>query len=68
MSGKATVTKGKKTFVLNINESIDIKIGELHRLENRSKNIVKIIEIQSGTYLGEDDIIRFEDEYSRKIN
>jgi len=66
ISGEATVTKGKKTFILKVNESIDIKISELHRLENNTKDIVKIIEIQSGTYLGEDDIIRYKDEYSRK--
>ena len=66
ISGKATVTKGENTFILKVNESIDIKIGELHRLENNTKDILKIIEIQSGTYLGEDDIVRYKDEYSRK--
>jgi len=64
--GKATITKGNKIFVMKINDSIDIKIGEIHRLENKSKNILKIIEIQCGTYLGEDDIVRYKDEYSRK--
>ena len=49
--GKATVTKIRKVFDLVKGESIDISIGEIHRLENKTKKNVKIIEIQTGTYL-----------------
>ena len=65
IEGIATVTKGKKVFQLKKNQSIDIKIGEIHRLENKTNKIVKIIEIQTGNYIGEDDIVRYEDKYKR---
>ena len=52
-------------FQLKKNQSIDIKIGEIHRLENKTNKIVKIIEIQTGNYIGEDDIVRYEDKYKR---
>ena len=65
IEGIATVTKGKKKYRLTKNQSIDIKIGEIHRLENKTDNILRIIEIQTGSYVGEDDIERFEDEYKR---
>ena len=65
IKGIATVTKGNKKIQLKKNESIDIKVGEIHRLENKTKKELKIIEIQTGEYLGEDDIIRYKDDYKR---
>jgi mannose-1-phosphate guanylyltransferase len=65
VSGSAEVTKGDKTFLLSENESTYIPIGMVHALENRGKVPLEIIEIQSGSYLGEDDIVRFEDRYGR---
>jgi mannose-1-phosphate guanylyltransferase len=64
-SGEATVTCGKKTFKLIRNESTFIPQGELHRLENKGKKPLEIIEVQTGSYLGEDDITRIEDDYQR---
>lgn len=63
--GTARVTRGEETFVLSENESTYIPIGTRHRLENPGKVPLEIIEVQSGAYLGEDDIIRFEDTYGR---
>lgn len=65
VSGTALVTKGEATFLLSENESTFISIGETHRLENPGSIPLEIIEVQSGGYLGEDDIIRFEDIYKR---
>ncbi len=65
VSGTAWVTKGDEVFELTENESTFIPIGETHRLENRGKIPLNIIEVQSGSYLGEDDIVRFEDQYGR---
>jgi mannose-6-phosphate isomerase-like protein (cupin superfamily) len=65
IKGKASVTKGKKTFDLNKGESTFIPLGAMHALENKTLEALEIIEVQSGTYLGEDDIIRFEDIYGR---
>ena len=65
IKGKAKVTCGKKTFQLIENQSTYIPLGELHRLENIGSTPLEIIEIQTGDYLGEDDIIRIEDEYDR---
>lgn len=65
VSGTATVTCGKKTFMLTENQSTYIPSGELHRLENPGKVPLHLIEVQSGSYLGEDDIVRFEDGYGR---
>jgi len=65
VSGSAEVTKGDKTFLLSENESTYIPIGMVHALENLGKVPLEIIEIQSGSYLGEDDIVRFEDRYGR---
>jgi mannose-1-phosphate guanylyltransferase len=65
VSGRAKVTNGDKTFFLNKNESTYISTGVIHSLENTEKNILELIEVQSGTYLGEDDIVRFEDKYGR---
>ena len=64
-SGEAIVTCGQNTFKLKENESTFIPKGELHRLENEGEEALEIIEIQTGHYLGEDDIIRLEDDYQR---
>ena len=65
VSGSARVTNGDKTFLLSENESTYIPIGVVHALENPGKVPLEIIEIQSGSYLGEDDIVRFSDNYGR---
>jgi len=65
VSGCAKVTNGNKTFLLTENQSTYIPIGEIHALENPGKTPLELIEIQSGGYLGEDDIVRFEDTYGR---
>jgi len=65
VNGIAKVTCGDRTFSLNKNQSTYIPKGEVHRLENTEKIDLEIIEIQTGDYLGEDDIIRLEDDYQR---
>jgi mannose-1-phosphate guanylyltransferase/mannose-6-phosphate isomerase len=65
VKGTARVTCGDQVFVLHENESTYIPIGETHRLENPGNIPLEVIEIQSGSYLGEDDIVRFEDVYDR---
>ena len=67
VTGTARVKNGEKTFVLCENESTYIPIGVIHSLENPGMVPLEIIEIQSGSYLGEDDIVRFEDIYGRAI-
>jgi len=64
--GTATAINGKEVLTLNKGESTYIPLGVKHSLENKTKNSLEIIEVQSGTYLGEDDIIRFEDIYGRE--
>jgi mannose-1-phosphate guanylyltransferase len=66
VSGVAKVTLGSEIFFLYENESTYIPIGEVHSLENSGDSKLEIIEIQSGAYLGEDDIFRFADEYGRE--
>ncbi|MFM0036715.1 sugar phosphate nucleotidyltransferase [Paraburkholderia strydomiana] len=63
--GTALVTRGEEQFLLSENESTFIPLGTRHRLENPGKVPLEIIEIQSGAYLGEDDIVRFNDNYGR---
>jgi mannose-1-phosphate guanylyltransferase len=63
--GIAKITCGNKSFKLKKNQSTYIPQGEIHRLENQQKTLLEIIEIQTGNYLGEDDIIRIEDDYER---
>ena len=63
--GTAKVTIGEKTFLLSENESTYIPIGTIHALENPGKIPLEMIEVQTGGYLGEDDIVRFEDRYGR---
>lgn len=65
VAGTAEVTRGKETFLLSENQSTYIPIGEVHRLRNPGKVPLEMIEVQSGSYLGEDDIVRFEDTYGR---
>lgn len=65
VSGTAEVTCGEKITLLTENQSIYIPLGELHRLSNPGVIPLEIIEVQSGSYLGEDDIVRFEDTYGR---
>lgn len=65
VSGCALVTKGDNIFPLSENESTFIPVGVVHALENPGQVPLEIIEIQSGSYLGEDDIVRFEDRYGR---
>ena len=65
VSGIAKVTKGDDTFELLENESTYIPLGEVHALENPGNTDLELIEVQSGSYLGEDDIVRLEDIYGR---
>lgn len=65
VSGTAKVTKGEDTFLVSENQSTYIAIGETHALENPGNIPLEMIEVQSGSYLGEDDIVRFEDRYGR---
>jgi len=65
VTGTARVTKGDETFLVSENESTFIPLGTTHRLENPGKLPLEMIEVQSGAYLGEDDIVRFEDRYGR---
>ena len=65
VSGTAEVTNGDKVILLAENQSTYIPLGQTHRLTNPGKLPLEIIEVQSGSYLGEDDIVRFEDTYGR---
>ena len=65
VSGSATVCRDEDMFVLNCNESVYIKAGQKHRLANETEEPLFVIEVQTGSYLGEDDIIRYEDVYHR---
>jgi len=65
VSGLAKVTNGDREFLLHENESTYIPVGTIHSLENPGKVQLELIEVQSGKYLGEDDIVRFEDKYGR---
>ncbi|WOX04843.1 mannose-1-phosphate guanylyltransferase/mannose-6-phosphate isomerase [Microbulbifer pacificus] len=65
VSGTAMVTCGEKEFLVTENQSTYIPLGEVHRLENPGSIPLELIEVQSGSYLGEDDIVRLEDRYAR---
>ena len=65
VSGTAKVTRGDETFLVSENQSTFIPLGTTHRLENPGRVPLEMIEVQSGSYLGEDDIVRFEDVYGR---
>lgn len=68
VSGTAKVTLGEETLLISENESTYIPIGEVHALENPGKIELELIEVQSGSYLGEDDIVRLSDRYGRSKN
>ena len=65
VSGTARVTHGEKTYLLTENQAAYIDIGDIHSLENPGKIPLELIEVQSGSYLGEDDIVRLQDSYGR---
>ena len=65
VSGTAKVTRGEEVFLVGENQSTYIPLGVRHRLENPGMVTLEMIEVQSGSYLGEDDIVRFEDSYGR---
>ncbi len=66
VAGTAQVTINNQIFTLNTNESISVKRGSLHRIHNPSQTaLLEVIEVQVGEYLGEDDIVRVEDDYGR---
>ncbi|WP_368735194.1 mannose-1-phosphate guanylyltransferase/mannose-6-phosphate isomerase [Stutzerimonas stutzeri] len=65
VSGTAKVTNGDKTYLVTENQSTYIPVGQVHALENPGVIPLELIEVQSGSYLGEDDIVRFEDQYGR---
>jgi mannose-1-phosphate guanylyltransferase/mannose-6-phosphate isomerase len=65
VSGTARVTRGEEVFLVGENQSTYIPLGVRHRLENPGMVTLEMIEVQSGSYLGEDDIVRFEDSYGR---
>ncbi len=65
VQGEATVVLGEEIHKINVNNWIYIPLGEKHMLSNEGEKVLEIIEVQLGDYLGEDDIIRFEDKYGR---
>ena len=67
VKGRARVTRGEEEFFLEENESTNVPVGTKHRLENPGATPLELIEVQSGSYLGEDDIVRFEDRYNRHM-
>ncbi|MFC5498416.1 mannose-1-phosphate guanylyltransferase/mannose-6-phosphate isomerase [Caenimonas terrae] len=67
VKGTAEVTRGDATFLLTEDQSTYIPLGEIHRLHNPGKTQLEMIEVQSGSYLGEDDIVRFDDAYGRIV-
>ena len=68
VSGKAKIEINNETFLMNKNESTYVPQGAKHRLSNPFSFPLILIEVQSGTYLGEDDIVRFEDKYKRNTD
>ncbi len=65
LKGTARVTNGDRTYLVSESESTFIPIGQVHALESSGKIELEMVEVQSGSYLGEDDIVRFEDHYGR---
>jgi mannose-6-phosphate isomerase-like protein (cupin superfamily) len=65
VQGTAKIIKGKKSYILNANESTCISIGCVHRLINPADCPLKIVEVQAGKYLEEDDIVRLRDDFGR---
>ena len=68
IAGTARVTRGDEVFDLKIGHSTEIPVETRHRLENSGQETLHIIEVQNGPYLGEDDIVRFQDDYGRGVN
>ena len=68
ITGTARVTRGDEVFDLKIGHSTEIPVETRHRLENPGQETLHIIEVQNGPYLGEDDIVRFQDDYGRNVN
>ena len=68
VQGTAKVTRDHETFILNANESTYLPLGAVHRLENTGTEPMTLIEVQCGSYLGEDDIVRLDDVYGRKAS
>lgn len=68
LEGLARVIKNKKTYLLCAGQSMDIPVRCLHRLVNRGSKVLKIIEVQAGKYLEEDDIVRLKDDFNRKVD
>jgi mannose-1-phosphate guanylyltransferase len=68
VSGTARVTNGEKSFLVTENQSTYIPVGQVHALENPGTIPLELIDVQSGSYLGEDDIVRLEDRYGRCCN
>ena len=66
VKGTAEIICGEKKLTLSENQSTYIPLGEKHRLSNPYDTPLEIVEVQSGSYLGEDDIVRFEDHYGRE--
>jgi mannose-1-phosphate guanylyltransferase/mannose-6-phosphate isomerase len=67
IAGRARVTRGDEVFDLNVGHSTEIPLETRHRLENSGQEMLHIIEVQNGPYLGEDDIVRFQDDYGRGV-
>jgi mannose-1-phosphate guanylyltransferase/mannose-6-phosphate isomerase len=65
VKGTAKATRGGEVLLVRENESIYLPSGTIHRLENPGKTMLEVIEVQTGSYLGEDDIVRFDDTYGR---
>lgn len=65
VEGSAVVTRADEERLLSENQSIYIEVGEVHRLENPGRVPMRLIEVQTGTYFGEDDIVRYDDAYGR---
>ena len=63
--GTAIVTVGEQVLEMTLGQHVDIAIGEVHRLANQTTEPVEIMEVQFGSYLGEDDIVRLQDDYGR---
>jgi mannose-1-phosphate guanylyltransferase/mannose-6-phosphate isomerase len=68
VKGTAKITRGTEHVILTEDQSTYIPLGTEHRLENPGKIPLELIEVQTGSYLGEDDIVRFEDKYGRVEN
>ena len=66
VAGTASVVRDDEVLTLATNESVYIHLGQKHRLANKTEEPLVVIEVQTGRYLGEDDIIRYEDIYARK--